>query len=40
MLVLNGGNFIGYKTVVYGASNIPDNTMKDINGDWNSSALT
>lgn len=39
MVVLNGGNFIGCKITSSQTGNVPINTMRDINGDWNSSAL-
>lgn len=40
MIVLNGGNFMAHRIGNSQSGGMPINSMRDVNGDWNSSGLT
>ena len=40
MLVLNGGNFMAHRVGNSQSSGMPINTVRNINGDWNSTGIT
>ena len=40
MIVLNGGNFMAHRIGDSQSDGMPINSMRDVNGDWNSSSLT
>ena len=39
MIVLNGGNFIVHRITDYNTT-LPANTLRNINGNWNSTGLS
>lgn len=40
MVVLNGGNYMAHRMGDAQSGGMPANTIRDINGDWNSSGIT